>query len=230
MNVGGVILIVSVVVIALVIGGYYVFIPEESDIPETIVLDAEMGATYELVFTATWSGESHPSDFPSSAHWSGLIGATHNENVIFWDLGGISSDGIKLMAETGGKGDLIKEVETKIAGQNANQVLSGSGISPSPGQARIVFNMSENYPLVTLVSMVAPSPDWFVGVSGLSLYEDENWVDSKEIELFAYDAGTDGGVDYTSVNVETSPRKLISKSDYPALQGSMGKFVFRRLN
>ena len=166
MNVGGVILIVSVVVIALVIGGYYVFIPEESDIPETIVLDAEMGATYELVFTATWSGESHPSDFPSSAHWSGLIGATHNENVIFWDLGGISSDGIKLMAETGGKGDLIKEVETKIAGQNANQVLSGSGISPSPGQARIVFNMSENYPLVTLVSMVAPSPDWFVGVSG----------------------------------------------------------------
>lgn len=42
-----------------------------------------------------------------------------------------------------------------------------------------------------------PSPDWVVGVSGLDLcLKDCSWVESKVIDLFPYDAGTDNGISY----------------------------------
>ena len=43
----------------------------------------------------------HPLDFPSSAHFSPLIGATHTAEVGFWREGGAASDGIIDMAERG---------------------------------------------------------------------------------------------------------------------------------
>ena len=36
-------------------------------------------ARYRVRFNATWSATTHPNDFPSAPHFSGLIGGTHNE-------------------------------------------------------------------------------------------------------------------------------------------------------
>lgn len=39
--------------------------------------------------------------------------------------------------------------------------------------------------------MVDPSPDWFLGVSGLELcVENCSWVESRTLELYPWDAGT----------------------------------------
>lgn len=55
---------------------------------------------------------------------------------------------------------------------------------------------AENH-LLSLVSMIYPSPDWFVGVSGLELCEKEcKWSEGFEVELYPWDAGTDSGVTY----------------------------------
>jgi len=44
---------------------------------------------------------------------------------------------------------------------------------------------------------VGPSPDWVVGVSGMDLCKkDCTWIDHAEVDLFPYDAGTDGGISY----------------------------------
>jgi len=66
--------------------------------------EPELNARYKLTFNADWSAQTHPNEFPSSAHFSGLIGMTHNGNTMLFAKGGIASDGIKNMAETGGKG------------------------------------------------------------------------------------------------------------------------------
>jgi hypothetical protein len=42
---------------------------------------SEEEAKYELTFNALWSSATHPVDFPSSPHFSGLIGMTHNGDV-----------------------------------------------------------------------------------------------------------------------------------------------------
>jgi len=83
--------------------------------------------------------------------------------------------------------------------------------------------------------MVAPSPDWFVGVAGLLLIEDGQWVESKTILLKVYDAGTDSGRGFTSADIDTVPRGLIQKltsmaedTDFREGGPVVGTFTFRR--
>ena len=75
------------------------------------------------------------------------------------------------MAEQGRKTRLDAEVAAAVAEGRAQQVLSGGDVPLSPGTVSLDFDITRDHPLVTLVSMVAPSPDWFVGVSGLGLIE-----------------------------------------------------------
>lgn len=42
---------------------------------------------YEVTFEGTWSAATH-QPFPPGPHFSGLIGATHNADGVFWELGG----------------------------------------------------------------------------------------------------------------------------------------------
>jgi hypothetical protein len=58
--------------------------------------------------------------------------------------------------------------------------------------------------------MVAPSPDWFVGVNSLDL-RDENgqWHQQFTISLEVLDAGTDSGETYTSEDLDTRPKEAI---------------------
>jgi len=173
---------------------------------------AQGTATYDLTFTATWSAETHPDGFPSNPHFSGMIGGTHNDQVKFWATGEIASDGIKLMSELGGKSTLRSEVMSAIDASNADQIIDGRGIGSSPASAKTEFTIRPPWNLVTVTSMLAPSPDWFVGVRDLSLLDDDNnWIDSLEVELFVYDAGTDSGTDYTSANDPTIPRENIQR-------------------
>lgn len=50
---------------------------------------------------------------------------------------------------------------------------------------------------MSLVSMIDPSPDWIVGVSSLELcLRNCSWVESRTLNLYPWDAGTDDGVTY----------------------------------
>ncbi len=190
----------------------------------------ENNVKYKLTFISDWSEENHPENFPSNPHWSGLIGASHTKDITYWELGGISSGGIEEVAETGSKSKFIPEIEQEIENGNTNQIISGGGINPSPGEVSVEFEMTEEYPLVSVISMVAPSPDWIVGVNSLELFVDGKWIERQEIELFAYDAGTDSGSGYTSNNDDTNPKEPIKLLDYEVLEGkSIGRFVFERV-
>lgn len=66
--------------------------------------------------------------------------------------------------------------------------------------------------------MIDPSPDWFLGVSGLDLcLENCSWAESRTLDLFPWDAGTDSGATYTAPNQPTNPREHIRRirADYP---------------
>jgi hypothetical protein len=186
---------------------------------------------YTVVFEATWSEVTHPDDFPPNPHFSGLIGGTHNDQVAFWEVGGLASPGMETMAETGSKTLLTAEINDAILEGTAEAVISGGGISPSPGSVSKDFVITVDFPLVTLVSMVAPSPDWFVGTSGISLIEDGYWVAEKVVTLWPFDAGTDSGEGYTSANQDTDPQEPINLiTDGPLGNGvPLGTFTFTLL-
>lgn len=171
---------------------------------------ATQTATYELVFEATWSAATHPVDFPPNPHFSGLIGGTHNQLVEFWAPGALASAGIEAMAETGSKSPLDSEVQAAIVGGDAGTLVSGGGIPVSPGTVSVQLTVTQEHSKVTVVSMIAPSPDWFVGVRNLELFENGDWVPGKVVTLYPYDAGTDSGTNYTSPNQDTNPAEPIA--------------------
>lgn len=168
-------------------------------------------ARYLVTFDSSWSRQTHPTEWPDDAHYSGLIGGTHNDKVMFWAEGQPASPGIQAMAERGRKSPLDQEVMDAIAAGSAQHVLSGDAIGRSPGAVALEFEVSVNFPRVTLVSMVAPSPDWFVGVAGLPLLVDNQWVDRHVATLYPWDAGTDSGASYASPDVRTSPAALVQR-------------------
>lgn len=214
---------------ALVIAFFFAQIFSETSAAQS----AESSAEYDVVFNATWSASSHPVEFPASAHFSGLVGGLHNELVRFWEPGQTASQGIQNMAELGVQSAFLSEVNVAIAAGTANRTLAGSGISGGTRTSALRFRIDSSHPLVTLTSMVAPSPDWFVGVRGLPLLENGAWVAEKTVTLYPYDAGTDSGTTFTSPDQVTIRRGVISAIGTPPLgaNGSaapLGTFKFTR--
>ncbi len=161
---------------------------------------------YEVTFTSTWSQKSHPTNYPSRPHFSGLIGSTHNATTVFWEEGNPPSPGIESMAETGSKSLLTGEIDAQIDKNNADQVISGSG-HDAPDHVSVSFIANPNFSYMTLVSMVAPSPDWFVGVSGFPLRDAGGaWISEATISLHVYDAGSDDGKTFNASDIDKSPK------------------------
>ena len=209
----------------------------ETESPETEPpMPAESEARYRVTFAATWSAATHPTNFPSGPHFSGLIGATHDADTRIWQLGELASDGIEQMAETGGKSKLRAEITALIAAGSAHGELSGGGLSTSPSRVILEFDVVATHAYVTLVSMLAPSPDWFVGVPALSLLESGTWKDREEVMLLLYDAGTDDGARFMSGDADSVPAQPISRltsdtgdTDFTDGAPAVGTFLFEKL-
>lgn len=188
-------------------------------------------AVYTVTFTSSWSEQSHPG-LPTNAHFSPLIGATHNVSTTLWMSGVVASPGIEQMAETGGT--TILRNEMTAVGANVYEIFSGPGLATSPGQVAIpVVTADRSHAFVTLVTMIAPSPDWFVGVYDLSLLDAEGqWQDTLVVTLYPYDAGTDAGTDYTSPDQEPTQHSAITllSGQTPFSDAPIGSLTLTRLH
>lgn len=202
--------------------------------PSPTPAPAPLTARYRVTFDQTWSAATHA--VPANPHFSALIGGTHDARVRFWRDGGLASEGIRLMAERGRQSPLDLEVDAaRMAGTAEHVLVGGRPPSGSPGTDQLEFQISQRYPLVSLVSMVAPSPDWFVGVDSLPLFENGRWIEERTVALVPWDAGTDSGKNFDSRDVATSPREPIARIGRPPLGASgaadpMGTFRFTRLD
>jgi hypothetical protein len=59
------------------------------------------------------------------------------------------------------------------------------------------FSVDRRHHLLSMITMVGPSPDWCVGVSSLNLcLPNCTWSGDQFIDLYPWDAGTDDGVSY----------------------------------
>ncbi len=167
---------------------------------------------YRVRFRGTWTTDSLAPgvSVPGGAHFTALVGAAHNSSHTFWAREGTATSGIEGVAELGSTSTFRTEVNDQITAGTAREWISASvccGATPT-GNDR--FSVSETFPLVTLISMIAPSPDWFVGVNSLSLRESGEWVTRKEVDLFPYDAGTENGTEFSLSNLATDPQGVIT--------------------
>ena len=119
-------------------------------------------ATYQVTFEGKFTASALASgvSVPSGEHFTTLIGAVHNGSVTFWSSGGTASAGVEAVAELGTTGTFKSEINANI---NAATVFEQSIASGGTATATVDIVVTTDHPRLTLLSMVAPSPDWFVG-------------------------------------------------------------------
>jgi hypothetical protein len=170
-------------------------------------IQAQSIATYDIVFTSTWNATDHTS-IPPNDHWSRLVGANHNANVSFMEIGEMASQGMEFIAESG-INNIFEDVDVQnaINAGNAEQYIYGPSLNTAAGTITINdLEFTEDFPLLSLFTMVAPSPDWLVAIDDLELMDASgDWKTLIEIPvLYVYDAGTDAGTNYTSSNADVN--------------------------
>jgi hypothetical protein len=202
---------------------------------------ATSSATYLVTFRTDWIRAAFPTNFPTDRHFSGLVGATHAEGLQLWAEGEPASLGIQNMAERGQKAALLDEVERAMRTGLADAPLNGGGIAATEAEVTLEFTVTQSHPLVTLVAMVAPSPDWFVGVHNLPLFVSNQWQAKVTVPLAVYDAGTDDGLSFESADAAAVPhvaiRTLTSAAGdtdfhdglHRTTGSTVGSFTFERL-
>lgn len=182
-------------------------------------------ARYRVTLENLWGADVYPQEFPDDAHLSLVGGATHNLAVSFWDAGEVASRGIEDMAEAGLIDKLLfDEVVPAITNGTADSMIevrnyTGPSIDGVPGVLSFEVDMNVEWPLVSMVTMLGPSPDWFVGVSGLSLLDDNGWAATLNVDLPLYDAGTKSDITPVMGGPDIVPAEPIGWVAYDVAMG-----------
>lgn len=191
---------------------------------------------YEVNFEGTWNASTHPTGYPANAHFSPLFVGSHSSSNFLFEMGLDASQGIQEMAETGATETLIDEIQKEINTGKFFDKNIGSSFD-SPGNNSLQVGLRPDFSYVSIVSMVAPSPDWFVSAT-TNLYDvtDGLWYDVVTVDVMTYDAGTDSGIDFTSSNDPTDPQapiNLVSTGplvlSIDTIVKNMGRVVFTRV-
>ncbi|MYH50145.1 MAG: tandem-95 repeat protein [Gammaproteobacteria bacterium] len=185
--------------------------------------------TYRVRFEGNWTLASTPGGVAPGGHFTTLIGGVHGSGVTFWRAGERASPGVEGVAEEGFTGTFRSEV---AASPHTRSVIQEGVAGGGTGRATFNIDVTRTHPRVTLLSMIGPSPDWFVGVSGVSLLDGaDEWRESHVVDLFPYDAGTEEGDDFSLSNPDTSPQGVITRiaATGPFSNVRMARLTFTRL-
>jgi len=169
-------------------------------------------AEYRIVVKSTWTRRTHPFEYPSGAHFSGLIGASHNATYSIFAVGRRPTPGLENLSEEGKHSPLDAEIRAAISAGNALELFETGGLKNFKDSMVATVRVDPAHPMVSVVNMVAPSPDWFTGASSVNLAENGAWVSSKTLVLPAYDSGGDDGRTYKAPNRNTNPKKPTSRA------------------
>jgi spondin N len=177
-------------------------------------------AEYTVIVKSTWTKVSHPFEYPSDAHFSGMIGASHNAKYSIFAIGRRPTPGLERLSEEGKHSPLDTEIRAAIDQGNALMLFESGGIKNWKDSMVATVRVDRAHPLVSVVNMIAPSPDWFTGASDVNLADNGAWITRRTVTLYAYDSGGDDGTTYKAKDKDTNPKK-------PTTRASTRHFVVR---
>ena len=90
-------------------------------------------------------------------------------------------------------------------------LFSAPPIAQGVGRTQTSFRVDGKHSMISFISKIIPSPDWFIGLDSLNLCKDGSWIESVEMEVDLLDGGTDNGFTFTSPNYPTMPPSPVEK-------------------
>lgn len=186
--------------------------PPEPD-PEP---EAEM-RTYDIQFRPIYSTNAlflilGAQLYPEGASADSRIAfVAHPRDTMLWEEGGIASEGLKMLAETGASAGLVAEagdMEFVVLADHFDTIVALLGAQE--------ITLSADFPCLTYAQRLMPNADWFFGFANVcALDADGNWVETLDIRVEMYDAGTAEGEAYMEATGPTDPQMPIARVMVP---------------
>ena len=176
---------------------------------------AQDSVRYRLDVTLNWDGtvaDGHPAD----KHWSRLIAFAHTSRYALFSDGDTASSGLALVATNGRVSVLEAELAEARRRGRAGMHVVVPGLAAGVGTFSVELELTERQSHVSFATMLAPSPDWFTGLSGVDLMPGDAWLPLAIRPLWVWDAGADSGPDFEGANVDTQPRQSVRLLTHPA--------------
>ncbi|WP_407522436.1 spondin domain-containing protein [Lacibacter sp. MH-610] len=170
-------------------------------------------ATYAIEVKGLWA--SPDFTVPAGVHFTNFAGMVHNADGELWKPGKLATKGVENVAETGSTTAILLEIDSVIRTKNALSLILFTPPSAT-GMKKSTIYCNSNYSMISVASMIAPSPDWFIGLSGLNLFTNKKWVADTTVQLFVYDSGTEEGDVFGYSNPPTTPQQPIKLLDASA--------------
>jgi len=194
---------------------------------------------YSVEFTPLWTKANFPFEYPDTSlihkpHFSGLIGTAHNASYHIFAEGRMPTPGLERLSEEGKHDPLDAEIKAAIAAGNAVALSESEPLRDFTQTAKTEVMVDDAHPMVSIVAMIAPSPDWFAGVSDVNLMENGAWVPSKTLDVNPWDSGGDDGTTYLADDVDTNPKKptMLNESRHVMKDGKVmpvARITFTRM-
>ena len=124
----------------------------------------------------------------------------------------VGTAGLERLSEEGKHSPLDTEIRTAIDQGNALMLFESGGLKNWKDSMVATVRVDPAHPLVSVVNMIAPSPDWFTGASGVTLAENGAWISRRTVTLYAYDSGGDDGTTYNARDKDTNPKKPTTRA------------------
>lgn len=162
--------------------------------------------TYRVTFSNNWNSADH-IQVPGNAHFSPIVAVAHNGNYDLIPLGGIANENLEPVAEVGDPKKLNAEISQAQGSGLVSVTLNTSNMFlNSMTEQSFDIEISKSHPYISFVSMIAPSPDWIVGMN-LKLYSESQGYYAGLIDhpLYAIDAGTEGGDSAGNFSINNAP-------------------------
>jgi len=171
---------------------------------------------YQCEFENQWNEERHPNNFPNTRpqaiHWTKQILASHGGDYHMWIEGELASKGVESVAKSGGVSAILRELQND--GDNYDLGYDKYLYSIDPKVEFEPLPMTSDKPYVSAISKLAPSPDWFSGFHDFNAVNEgrDTWFQEFVIPVYPFDAGTEDGESYESMNsIASVPQQVISQ-------------------
>ncbi|MDF1852303.1 MAG: cytochrome c peroxidase [Verrucomicrobiales bacterium] len=175
------------------------------------LVEPELPARYRINFSGLFNSTTHPdANFPADPKFSKLLAATHAADERIWAVGELASGPVVTLAETGSEAALAELIDSQVGNG-----FGGYAVSPEfldgTGSTSVEVQALPEFPILSLISQISPSPDWFTGLDSINLKDDDgNWISVIELDLYPLDAGSDSGTTYGADDLSTIPRSVVT--------------------
>lgn len=164
-----------------------------------------------------------------------LAGISHSNRFSMFTVRGYANMEIAAIAKTGDVKPFLKFAKAlKTRHSLVHSIANTSSLVFEGKTARIKLSVDCMHPFISVVSMIAPSPDWIVQINNMNLYDAKmkKFISTMSGNLIAYDAGVDSGTGFTdpadeSLDIPTEPQQNIAPLSEDTMDPFRGRFVGR---